>query len=422
MKRTQITAAVCAALMLTAAVPFMPMMQETASISAHAEEVNEGEYSYIIYDVLNVTITKYNGTATEVVIPSTRSHRPVTAIGEYAFSRCKSLSTVTLPKSVASLGRGVFGGCTNLISVTIPESVTDIGAGAFYDTPWLTAQQAKDPRVVVNGILIDGTTCEGDVRLPDGATVIGRSAFLNCDSITSVTIPKGVTKIQSNAFAGCKGMSAVNIPEGVTEIGETAFYNCVSLWTLTLPDSVTAIGNAAFANCIALTKLTIPNGVTEIGVLTFSDCKKLASVTLPESLTSIGDHAFSHCTDLTSLTIPESVQSIGSSAFMGCPSLTLSVYPGSYGQTYAEANSIPYVLLDGDTPPTDSPAPSYGDIDEDGELSIMDVILINKSLLGGATLSPAAKTNADVDKSGAVDTTDALIVLKAVVKLVTLPV
>ena len=61
-------------------------------------------------------------------------------------------------------------------------------------------------------------------------------------------------------------------------------------------------------------------------------------------------------------------------------------------------------------------------MDGSGDLSIMDVIAINKSLLGGLTLTDAGRAAADVDRNKAIDTTDALNILKAVVKLITLPV
>ena len=86
------------------------------------------------------------------------------------------------------------------------------------------------------------------------------------------------------------------------------------------------------------------------------------------------------------------------------------------------------VPTDGETdgpamPPTQAPELIvYGDVDVNGVVDIMDVIAINKSLLGGLTLTDQGKLNADVDISLVVDTTDALNILKAVVKLVTLPV
>lgn len=61
----------------------------------------------------------------------------------------------------------------------------------------------------------------------------------------------------------------------------------------------------------------------------------------------------------------------------------------------------------------------WGDANVDGEVDILDVIIVNKSLLGSATLSEQGQKNADVDQKGGVDTTDSLNILKLVVKLLT---
>ena len=47
----------------------------------------------------------------------------------------------------------------------------------------------------------------------------------------------------------------------------------------------------------------------------------------------------------------------------------------------------------------------------------MDVIALNKYLLGISSLTDAQKENADVDRSGKLDTTDSLNILKFVVEL-----
>ncbi|MDE7140171.1 MAG: Ig-like domain-containing protein, partial [Treponemataceae bacterium] len=60
------------------------------------------------------------------------------------------------------------------------------------------------------GVLTDYTGNETDVKIPDGVTGIGKSAFRECTSLTSVTIPDGVTSIGWDAFYGCTNLDTVN--------------------------------------------------------------------------------------------------------------------------------------------------------------------------------------------------------------------
>lgn len=65
----------------------------------------------------------------------------------------------------------------------------------------------------------------------------------------------------------------------------------------------------------------------------------------------------------------------------------------------------------------------YGDVNTDGEVDILDVIALNKFLLGSVSLSADAQKNADVDGNETIDSTDSLNILKKVVKIIdTLPV
>ena len=199
----------------------------------------------------------------------------MTSIGDYAFSKCSGLTSVTIPNSVTSIGGGAFIDCSGLTSVTIPNSVTSIGGGAFQ----------------------------------------------GCSCLTSVTIPNSVTRIEETAFSGCRGLTSVTIPNSVTSIERYAFESCSGLTSVTIPNSVTSIGNNAFSDCSGLTSITIPNSVTSIEGYTFSSCSGLTSITIPNSVTSIGNNAFYKCSRLTSVTIPNSVTSIGSAAFRSCSKL-----------------------------------------------------------------------------------------------------
>ena len=59
-----------------------------------------------------------------------------------------------------------------------------------------------------------------------------------------------------------------------------------------------------------------------------------------------------------------------------------------------------------------------GDVDENKTINILDVITLNKNLLGKESLTASQKTAADVDKSGEPDSTDSLTILKYIVGII----
>ena len=163
----------------------------------------------------------------------------------------------------------------------------------------------------------------------EGVTEIGKEAFRDCSSLTSVIIPEGVTEIGADAFKGCKSLTSITIPDSVTEIGGCAFAGCSSLTSINIPEGVTWIGSYVFADCSSLTSINIPKGVTWIGNSAFWGCSSLTSITIPNSVTEIEQEAFGFCSSLTSINIPEGVTEIGWYAFYGCKSLTSVIIPDS---------------------------------------------------------------------------------------------
>ena len=53
------------------------------------------------------------------------------SIRDYAFSKCSSLTSITIPNGMKSIGSGAFQYCYGITSFTIPNSVTSIGSNAF---------------------------------------------------------------------------------------------------------------------------------------------------------------------------------------------------------------------------------------------------------------------------------------------------
>lgn len=68
--------------------------------------------------------------------------------------------------------------------------------------------------------------------------------------------------------------------------------------------------------------------------------------------------------------------------------------------------------------PTEQPV-TYGDVDGDGAVSIIDVLTLNQYLLGIGDIEPEYLGNADVDHNGLLEDSDAMTILKYLVKLAT---
>ena len=200
----------------------------------------ENDFEYTVTGD-EATITGYTGSAKDVVIPSELGGKPVTAIGEKAFYRNKTITSVKIPEGVESIGKQAFFVCSSLKEVRIPEGVTSIGDSAFAQT-----------------------------------------------NLTEVEIPKSVKNIEQYAFNACGNLEEVTIPEGVTSIGRSAFAYCSRLKQVIISDGVEIIGGSAFYGCSSLTEVTIPKSVTSIEYEAFYDCGALATVHYGGSQTDWG--------------------------------------------------------------------------------------------------------------------------------------
>ena len=223
-------------------------------------------------------------------------------------------------------------------------------------------------------ITVPATVTYNDVTYK--VTAVGRSAFIECSSLTSVSLPSTITSIGDRAFMDCNGLLSVSVPQSVTYIGSDAFNGCVSLYSVSIPKRVKSIGPNTFANCQSLTSITLPDSILTIGASAFHNCLKLSTITIPEGVKGVGDDAFygtpwlsnqplgvvyvgkvaykysgtmpegtslaikegtlsigktafSGCSGLESITIPESVTTIGVSAFTNCTSLKAIIIPKS---------------------------------------------------------------------------------------------
>ena len=105
----------------------------------------------------SVTITGSAWKKANLTIGSIIDGKPVTAIGERAFSHNNTLTSVAIPDSVTSIGVCAFEECFNLSGVTFEKDskLTEIESGTFSGCGKLTS-----------------------IEIPAGVTSIGNHGFL----------------------------------------------------------------------------------------------------------------------------------------------------------------------------------------------------------------------------------------------------
>ena len=250
----------------------------------------------------------------------------VETLGNFAFSSCANLATVTIRNSQQNIPESCFEDCTSLNNVHIPSGVRIIGNEAFKGCTSLTNLVFDNP---IQGLL----------------TTIGESAFEGC-GLTSVDIPSTVTRVETWAFYGNTNLTTVTIGTGMQYMGSNLFYNCTNLATVNY--------NATHCNTIACSfgstgnstkTLHIGNNVNYIPGNAFAGLK-LASVTIPNGVTVIGEYAFYGCKNITEINIPNSVTTIGYAAFADNKPGTITLGSGltSIGDyAFGTDESTPYL-------------------------------------------------------------------------------
>ena len=291
----------------------------------------------------------------------------VEIIGEYAFSGCSGLKSLTVPESVVTIEKYAFSGCTGLTNLTIPDGVTGIGDSAFkYCNNLISLKISDSVRFIGSGafevcnsieeiVVSEGNAnyysqgncliefaskklifgCRNSI-IPDGVLMIGEYAFEYCRGLTKIIIPEGVTTIGRGSFSGCSGLTDITIPAGLNFIDSYVFNGCGELTNITVEE-----GNENYysqGNCLIATdsqtlirggkNSVIPDGVLVIGEYAFENCVGLTEVTIPTGITEICENAFRSCENLKTVTIPVSVKKIGMSAFI-LSGITQIIYEGS---------------------------------------------------------------------------------------------
>lgn len=279
-------------------------------------------------------------------------------IADYAFYRCKSITSVKIPDSVKTIGRSAFYQCLTLSTVTLPATLREIQDYTFYlceelILPVLPLTLTRIGRSAFYKCqLTAANASDGERRLliPDGVTEIGDYAFYYCTftyddrttgekvpgGITSLILGDGVRTIGAQAFAGIVTLENVTFGASLTDVGTKAFYKCTALKTVEMNEGLLAIGERSFARCEALESISLPATLSDIGAYAFYRCTNVKTISLGGA-TQIGDAAFLGLTGVTELTIPSTLKTIGKQAFRGMDALKTVYLPTTVDEIEAYA-------------------------------------------------------------------------------------
>lgn len=308
------------------------MLLSLMPMAAFAAEDPGVVYDYQFVTEDTIEIMGYNGTETNLVIPSQINGYTVVGIGDLDLlgDDTDTVESVVVPDTVKYIERFAYYPNTayyvsSLTKVTLPEGLETIGDNAFASAPGLS-----------------------EINLPSTLKSIGERAFMNCN-IDNFTIPAGVEYIGANAFnetymavrkaneVRARGGdpfiviggelvkyagddTVVTVPNGVRGIATDAFSPYGGdVTSITLPDSVEYIADGAFGTQSELTTVNFGSGLKEIGDTAFSGCDSLNNVVLPEGLKKIGDNAFARCSSLDSISFPGTLETLYPGSLRGTP-------------------------------------------------------------------------------------------------------
>ena len=277
-------------------------------------------YYYVVHEDNTVEIIGCTTTSTELTVPEAIEELPVTTIGDYGFSGCSTLNSITIPANIKIIGKYAFQQCTGLVNATIPTTVNSVDDYAFYNcTGLMYVTISEGVKRLGNGVFYNCTSLTEAV-VPDSAETLGAYAFYNCKSMTTATIGISADSVKEYTFFGCEKLENVVIGISVESIGDYAFYNC-NLTRISIPSSTTSIGNYAFTNNDTMARATLRKNLLTIGEGAFQNCSLLATISLPTTVTDIGAYAFENCSSIPSIIIPSGVTSLNNSVFSNCSSL-----------------------------------------------------------------------------------------------------
>ena len=175
-----------------------------------------------------------------------RVEKGVRSVGNLAFFRMESVTSVVLADSVQSVGRYAFYGCAGLTMLDLGKGLETIGQSAFEQCTSLMS-----------------------LRLPESLRSIGEQAFYCCEALQTVTVPSSVTYMGAATFAHCTALGSAYVNAKIEQLPVWSFYGCSALQSVVLNPVIEETGVEAFEGC-DMSRPPVRENITVTGSVTHS--------------------------------------------------------------------------------------------------------------------------------------------------------
>ena len=273
-----------------------------------------GDYTIKYYESTSASIVAYNGSATDVTIPTKIDGKTITEISENSFDSSNKIESLTIPVGI-SANSGSLSNLSNLRTLSIPN-VTSFAGYLFgkiqYRNTYQVKRSANDDSFYIPNNFEELIITGGKV---------GEASFSYFTSLKKVTFEK-VSDMKSSCFAECSNLEEVEFKETNNHvISYKAFSNCKKLNKVTFGSGLSYIFGYAFENT-GLTELVLDTENTDplrIDIGAFLNCNiiklTLGNVDFQKDAT-VGYNTFAGCQFVAELHLTEKAKNIYEEVFM----------------------------------------------------------------------------------------------------------
>lgn len=233
----------------------------------------------------------------KLTIPSVYKGKPVTSIGEHAFTYCENIKEVVIPDSITEVGANAFYDCLNLEKVEIGTGVTHFGLDAFHGCAninyvnytgtlngWFKIMFGYTKQEQVNREMTGYTKNPPKWDAMRGTNPLEYSWDLHVQGnivkkITAADLD-GIDHISDMAFVRSYALESIQLSDDVITVGCDAFNGAMGVSTIDLGNSVQVLGRSSFRSLYGVTELELPRSLQKMnGTFPFGALNKCYLIT-----------------------------------------------------------------------------------------------------------------------------------------------